>query len=232
MRVEIIDLIESEESYIPYMITVTFNKYTFGYDNRLNSLYNSIKYSKVYDPEKHREFMMHRQAKARVIPLELYGIKITEKDIDKIIKQYDILMGHMIAGLIKNYNRPSKHYLHPVTFDFIDIRGTKHHNPVIDEDDTLHIHGIWLIHKNIKEKFDNLIEKKFHPILIHPALTGIRDMHAQKVYNLTEAIKYSSKAMLLPLNHSLDPSLLYHQYPISSGERSLKKKYAFEKYGK
>lgn len=230
-RIEIFDLIKSEESYIPYMVTVTFNKYKFKYDNRLNNIYHSIKRDKIYDPDKHHKFMIHRQAKAQAMPLDSYGIKTTEKDIYKIQKTYDILMGHIPSALVKNYNRLSKRHLHPFTYDFIDIRGTKHKNPVVDEDDTLHIHGIWLIHRDVKPIFDDLREKKFYPILIHPSLTGIRDMHAQEVYNLPGAIKYCSKAMELPAGYILDPFLLYSQHPICSSERAHKKAFAREKYG-
>ena len=129
----------------------------------------------------------------------IYEPKITPRRLDFIWENYTCLYDHLLQFLIKNNDRKSKKPLYPLTFDFVDVHGSKHHNLVFDDDGSVHLHSIYLVRNEIADRFDSLIEQSFMPVLWRPSLTGIRAVHGKPIGSepgeLSTVIEYASKYM-------------------------------------
>lgn len=167
--------------------------------------------------------------------------KIYERDISYgrvsfVWQQYDWLYSHLVQTLVKNASRPNKLQYHSLTYDFMDVYGSKHKNHVWDDDGTLHIHSIYLVRNEISEKFEWLMDQQFLPILYHQKLSGIRDVHAERIGSepddLSNVIEYAGKFVMGidPLRQR-DDLPLTNQYPISTSERLIKRQHAQEMAG-
>ena len=153
-----------------------------------------------------------------------YQSSLAHGKVEFIWCRYDRLMAHMLPTLINNHNRPSKLQFHPITIDFIDAAGTRHHRPVACESGSLHIHSLYLVHPSICPAFERLSDRRFADILWHADLNEIRDVHVKPVSQTFDAIEhvinYSSKYLSTPegFYQNRDVSLIY-QHPITARER-------------
>ena len=217
-------------NYHPYLITTTFNMVEHIPDHIESDILNRIKHIRKNDPsspvlsELYHQLCDHRFKTNRSINRRIYEKDITFKRVSCVWKTYEKFQSHLVQSLVKNAGRDGKIELHPITYDFMDVNGSKHHNHVWDDDGTLHIHSIYLIRNEISEKFDRLVAQQFMPILWHPNLSGVRGVHGERVSpepdDLPKAIEYASKFMV-----GFDPGgwksdlPLSFQFPLSDAER-------------
>lgn len=224
-------------NYRSYMITTTFNMTTHVPDRVESNIISRIKFLKKNDAsspvlsELYKALRNYRFKINSSLNRRIYEKDITFKRVSFVWDQYDKLQSHLTQSLIKNAGRSGKIELHPKTFDFLDVNGSKNNNPVWDDDSTLHLHSIFLIRNEIADKFDGFVDDEFMHVLWHPNLTGIRGVHADAIgsepENLSKAIEYSSKFTtgFDPLRTKADLALSF-QYPISSSERRLRRQHA------
>ena len=224
-------------SYRSYLVTTMFNMMTHEPDYIEGDMLNRIKHISSNDPSSpvlkvlYRDLMDYRFKINRSLNHRIYERDISHKRVSFVWQQYDLLYSHVVQSLVNNAERPNKLQFHPLTYDFMDVYGSKHHCHVWDDDGTLHIHSIYLVRNEIAGKFDSLIEGRFHPVIWHPKLTAIRDVHAEPIGSgpddLANAIQYAGKTVLGidPLRHRDDLPLI-NQCPISTDERLLKRQHA------
>ena len=153
-----------------------------------------------------------------------YQPRLAPAKVEFVWRRYDRLMAHLLPTLINNHNRPSKLPYHPITIDFIDANGTRHHRAVSCESGSFHIHSLYLVHPSICPAFERLAERRFGDILWHGDLNEIRDVHVQPVSKTFDAIEhvidYSSKYLSLSEGFYLNRECpLINQYPITERER-------------
>ena len=153
-----------------------------------------------------------------------YQSSLAYGKVESIWRRYDRLIAHMLPSLINNHNRPSKLQFHPITIDFIDAAGSRHHRSVACESGSLHIHSLYLVDPSICPAFERLADRRFADILWHADLNEIRDVHVQSVSKTFDAIEqvigYSSKYLSTPEGFYLNRDVpLIYQYPITDRER-------------
>ena len=149
---------------------------------------------------------------------------LTPKAIERLWRQHAEFMTHLVAHLVKNHNRPSKHDMHPITVEFIDLNGSKHRQANFSEPDDQHTHGIYLIHPDTKAKFQRLIDTRFRDLLYHPALMPIQNIDVSMIEPTSSSIRklvsYSSKLLegenAIRINNNTP---LTQFYPIARSER-------------
>jgi hypothetical protein len=223
--------------YHSYMVTAMFNMKTHQPDHIEGEILNGIKNLKSTNPSSqvlnvlYRDLMDYRFKINRSLNNRIYERDISYGRVSFVWQQYDLFYSHLVQTLVKNASRPNKIKFHPLTYDFMDVNGSKHQNHVWDDDGTLHIHSIYLVRSEIAGKFDGLMEQQFLPILYHPKLSGIRDVHAEPIghgsNDLDNVIEYVGKTMfgINPLRQR-DDLPLTNQYPITAEERRLKREHA------
>lgn len=220
--------------YQSHLITTTFNMVDHIPDYIESDLLNSIKHLRKNDPsspvlsELYQQLSDYRFKTNLSLNRRIYEKDITFKRVSWVWETYEKFQSHLVQSLVKNAGRAGKIELHPKTYDWMDVNGSKHHNHVFDDDGTLHIHSIYLIRNEISEKFDGLVAEQFLPILWHPKLSGVRAVHGERVGpepdDLPKAISYASKFMagIDPAGWKSDLPLSF-QFPISTNERLLKR---------
>ena len=221
----------------PYFVTTTFNMKNHDPDDVEGDLLNRIKHTKTHDPFSpilsilYKELSDHRFKVNGFINRSIYEKTVTHQRLNWIWNQYDIFQTHLVKSMINNAARSSKIDLFPVTFDYVDVVGSKHGNYLWFEDSAIHLHSIYLIKPEICGKFEWLVDNQFWPILWHPKLNGIRSVHAEKIGSeaddLSNVIEYAAKCVLtinpLKVGHDLP---LTNQYPITAQERLMKRQHA------
>ncbi|WP_197274712.1 hypothetical protein [Novosphingobium sp. AAP83] len=174
--------------------------------------------------ELYKQISDHRFKTNQSMNRKIYERDITFKRVSYVWQTYEKFQSHLVQTLVKNAGRSGKIELHPLTFDFMDVNGSKHHNHVWDDDGTLHIHSIYLIRNEISVKFDGLLAEQFMPILWHPKLSGVRAVHGEAIgsepSDLPKAIQYASKFMagVDPMGWQSDLPLSF-QFPLTNAER-------------
>jgi len=141
-----------------------------------------------------------------------------------VLGRYDHLYRHLTSKLMNNFSKKS--YLHPMTFDFLDIPHTRasrelnFYDPV-----TPHVHSIYLVHEDTLDRFETLRNDGFLVILDHPALSAVRTIDARLIQasSLTNVVSYAAKL----LNNREAVRLagdapLFTQYPKARFERTSK----------
>lgn len=217
-------------NYQSYLITTMFNMANHVPDHIESDLLNRIKHLRQNDPtspvlsELYQQLADHRFKTNLSMNRKIYERDITFKRVSWVWNQYEKFQSHLVQSLIKNASRAGKIELHPLTYDFMDVNGSKHHNHVFDDDGTLHLHSIYLIRNEIAEKFDGLVAGQFNQILWHPNLTGVRAVHGEAIGDepddLADTIEYASKFMtgFDPVGLKSDLPLSF-QFPLSDAER-------------
>ena len=218
------------DNYQSYLITTMFNMTTHVPDHVESIILNRIKHFKKTDPyspvltELYKQLSDYRFKTNLSLNRKIYEKDITFKRVSFVWEIYEKFQSHLVQSLIKNAGRSGKIELHPLTFDFMDVNGSSHHNHVWDDDGTLHLHSIYLIRNEISEKFDGLVADQFMPIIWHKNLTGIRGAHGERIgsqpNDLSKSIEYASKFMtgFDPMGLKSDLPLNF-QYPLSDAER-------------
>ena len=216
--------------YKSYLISLSFNMFDHNPDCRESELIDLIKQKRINDPLStdltalYKRLSDYRLKLNKSINRRIYEKTITPKRVSYVWQTYEKFQSHLVQSLIKNASRPNKIDLHPKTYDFMDVNGSKHHNNVYDMDGTLHIHSIYLIRNEIVDKFEGLVAEEFQPILWHPNLSGVRDAHGIAIksgpYDLPNTIEYASKFMVSFDPRGLKDDLpLSFQYPLTDYER-------------
>ena len=216
--------------YKCHLVTTTFNMVDHVPDYIESDILNRIKHLRKHDASSpvlsglYKNLSDYRFKINQSLNHRIYEKKLTFKRVSWTWDHYTKLHSHLVQSLVKNATRPNKIDLHPITFDFMDVNGSKHHNHAWDMDGSLHIHSIWLIRNEISEKFDRLAAEQFMPILYHKNLTGIRSIDAKPIGSqrddLTTAIEYASKLVFGfdPLQTNDDLPLIF-QFPLTNDER-------------
>lgn len=217
-------------THMPYLINTSFNMLSHEPDDIESDILNRIKHIRLNDPstpvlsELYRQLSSHRFKTNQSMNRKIYERDITYKRVSNVWQTYEKFQSHLVQSLVKNAGRSSKIELHPLTFDFMDVNGSKHHNHVWDDDGTLHLHSIYLIRNELAEKFDGLVAEQFMPILWHPNLSGIRAVHGERIgsgpSDLPKTIEYASKFMagVDPMGWQSDLPLSF-QFPLTNAER-------------
>lgn len=95
-----------------------------------------------------------------------------KRKIEYSYRQYDQVYRHLVSKLMNNYSR--KRHLHPQTFDFVDLPGTRHTFKINGyEPSTPHIHSVYLLHKQTQDRFEDLRSTEFRgnpPTSLFPEL--------------------------------------------------------------
>jgi hypothetical protein len=216
--------------YQSYLITTTFNMRDHVPDHMESDLLNRIKHLRKNDrssqvlSELYKQLSDHRFKTNQSLNRGIYEKDIIFNRVSYVWKTYTKFQSHLVQGLVKNAGRSTKIELHPLTYDWMDVNGSKHHNHVWDDDGTLHLHSIYLIRNEISKTFDGLVAEQFMPILWHKNLTGVRAVHGERIGSepddLPKAIEYCSKFMagVDPMGWRSDLPLS-HQFPLSNAER-------------
>jgi hypothetical protein len=127
----------------------------------------------------------------------------------------------LLTKLMPHFSK--KRHLHPITYDFIDLPGTRYTTTITtQEPDTPHIHSIYLVDDRTHTKFEEMRSKSFSPIISHDKMRNVMSIHAQPLDPETtgRVISYASK--LFKGSSGLESSRginLFNQYPIGTSER-------------
>ena len=221
----------------PYLVTTSFYSSSYEPDDVENGLIDRIRKFKnqtgsINIPvDLYNRLSNHRYGRQQKRQSHRYNNTLTPNMLESLWNEYDGLYGHIIQFLIDNANRNSKLHLHPRTYDFVDVNGSKHQNHILDENGTLHIHSIYLVRNEIQEEFERLIAQEFRQILWQPKLNGIRQVHAERIADgpddLRNVLAYNSKfALGLGRSGDFAELPLFHMFPISSEERGHKRRVA------
>jgi hypothetical protein len=133
--------------YQSYLITTTFNMIDHVPDHVESDLLNRIKHITKTDPsspvlsELYKQISDHRFKTNQSLNRGIYEKDITFQRVSYVWKTYTKFHSHLVQGLVKNAGRSGKIELHPLTYDFMDVNGSKHHNHVWDDHGTLHLHS-------------------------------------------------------------------------------------------
>jgi len=133
---------------------------------------------------------------------------------------YERVYVHVASRLTNNFSR--KPTLQPLTFDFLDVNGTKDSRYACFTPTTIpHIHSIYLVHDAVKGKFDELMAESFFSVITHPKMADIvSSIHAKPVTDLQGAISYASKfydnAYAKKLRNDYP---LFNQFPVPKSQR-------------
>ena len=135
---------------------------------------------------------------------------------------YSLFYRHLISNLMNHFNH--KTYLHPLTFDFLDVDGTdKSIKSSFSRYTIPHIHSIYLLHEKTLPKFIKLMEEQFIPIVLHKDIHPyISRFHAEPITTeLSKVVSYASKfydnveARRIRYQHQL-----YNCFPIADFEKT------------
>lgn len=136
--------------------------------------------------------------------------------------RYDHVYRHLTSRLMTNFSK--KPFLHPTTFDFVDMPNTRvsrklnFYNPV-----TPHIHSIYLVHEDTLERFEALRNGAFQVVVSHPALHFVQTIDARLIEpsTLTKVISYAAKLLDNREAVKLAGDVpLFTQYPKARSERA------------
>tara|TARA_B100002003_G_scaffold115548_1_gene106782 strand:+ start:26 stop:607 length:582 start_codon:yes stop_codon:yes gene_type:complete len=123
-----------------------------------------------------------------------------------------------------NYTR--KFHLHPRTYDFVDFPNTKHHRPLAYEPKTPHIHSVYLVHKDTRDRFEMLMSKEFSQIVFHPSMRSVIQAYAVPIRDTAEdlerVVSYSSKTARLKRFADADIDL-FNMFPIPQSALATRK---------
>jgi hypothetical protein len=135
--------------------------------------------------------------------------------------KYDDVYRHILTALMNNFS--FKRHLHPLTFDFIDLPGTRYSRHLNKDDPkTPHIHSIYLIHDKTLSRFEELRAESFTSITSHPKLRALISIHAVPLVKDTTKHLFDYASKLYCSGHHLESSAgvnLFNQYPIAKYKR-------------
>ena len=129
---------------------------------------------------------------------------------------YSKLYRHLLSQLDRRYHR--KHDFHPLTFDFLDINGSRG-NPfaALTERTIPHVHSIYLVHEKTLPRFEELANSRFESIVHHPSIAPyVSSIDAQpfELSDLPQIVSYCSKfydnAYVRNIRDDLE---LFNQFP-------------------
>lgn len=136
-------------------------------------------------------------------------------------EQYDRVYRHIVSALIRNFHK--KRYLHPLTYDFLDLPGCRKKDLAdASAPRTPHFHSVYLINSQTHARWIELIDENFKHVVRHPKLNSLISIHAKPVPppDLEKVVAYSSKLLenrkMLALNNDIP---LYNQFPITREEQ-------------
>lgn len=141
-----------------------------------------------------------------------------KRKVEYAFRQYDRVYRHLTSNLMNNFSK--KRHLHPRTFDFIDLPGTRHTSKVnVSEPSVPHIHSVYLLHTETLKLFEDLRSTDFQVIRTHPSLKNIvESIDARPIADGTidRVVNYSSK---FARNRAADDVPLFTMYPITTDEQ-------------
>ena len=138
-------------------------------------------------------------------------------------KQYDAVYRHLTSRLMRHFT--DKRHLHPRTYDFIDLPGTRHSFKInVYEPKTPHLHSVVLIHPDTLGRFQLLATEQFQSIVVHPSLQFLVSIHAEEIDlpTLPTVVRYAAKFLENDnAQHLLDDDTdLFNQFPRGRFESS------------
>jgi hypothetical protein len=129
---------------------------------------------------------------------------------------------HLVSHLIGN-NWAKKGYLHPLTYDFLDVDGTRGNRRAPFTRYTIpHIHSIYLVHQDTIDRWNDLMNQSFKKVTDRSSISPfVESFHAVPIYNLPGIVAYASKLydveQMRPIR---DDYQLYNQHgPIGAAEK-------------
>jgi hypothetical protein len=130
--------------------------------------------------------------------------------IDGIWRTYSKFYGHLASQLTEHAFRKGKAHLLPLTYDWIDLDGTRGKGKP-DYQNFPHIHSVWLIHLDIEQKWTDLISQDFKLVESfnsgvertwsafraangwEHASPSVESFEAKEIYDLPRWVEYASK---------------------------------------
>jgi hypothetical protein len=142
-------------------------------------------------------------------------------------KTYKKCFTYLVSQLDNNWTK--KTYLLPLTYDFLDVGGTREtRRPPLDRNTIPHIHSIYLVHSDLLNRWNGLMSKSFKKVTDHPKISDFVDsFHAEPIddYDLPKIVSYASKFYdVEQMRAKRDDYQLYYQHgPIGAdGKEALK----------
>jgi hypothetical protein len=137
---------------------------------------------------------------------------------------YSRFYRHLISKLANHsFDKP---HLHPLTYDFLDVDGTRNNPRATFNRNTIpHIHSIYLIHENVLNRWTDLLNQQFIPVIAHRSLFPfVSSFYATPIFNLPGIVSYASKFYdVEQMRRIRDNYHPYHQQPISNEEKEMLK---------
>lgn len=137
--------------------------------------------------------------------------------------QYSKTYRFILSQLTNNFRK--KPHLHPRTYDFFDVPGTRINiNAAFTENTIPHIHSIYLIHRDTLDPFQTLIDEQFYRVVSHDSMCDfIQTIHAEPITSdLPRAVAYCSKFYDNCYAKSMRSDYdLFRQFPITNEEKEL-----------
>lgn len=144
-----------------------------------------------------------------------------KRKIEYSLREYDRVYRHLTSKLMNNFSK--KHHLHPRTFDFVDLPGTRHTSKInAYEPSTPHIHSVYLLHKQTLNRFDDLLSTSFQAIHQHHSFGNIISIDARPIAagTIYTVVDYSAKLLGNCAAVALSDDVpLSTQYPITKEEQ-------------
>jgi hypothetical protein len=106
---------------------------------------------------------------------------------------YSRFYRHMLSQLMKNWQK--KRHLMPLTYDFLDVPGTRFNKHAAFTENTYpHVHSIYLVHDDVLERFMILADTNCITITSHHIMGElINDVKIKHVKDIGNAVRYCSK---------------------------------------
>lgn len=134
--------------------------------------------------------------------------------------QYAKTYRFVLSNLINNFQ--NKTYLHPRTYDFFDVDGTRDNpNASFTENTIPHIHSVYLIHEHTLNRFQTLVDSDFTSVVEHPSNKPfVRSIHAKPITDdLPNVVSYCSKFLDVYQARAIrDEYPLFNQFPLPQFE--------------
>jgi hypothetical protein len=136
--------------------------------------------------------------------------------------QYYKVYKDILSNLNKNYHK--KRYIQPLTFDFLDVNGTRDSQCACFTERTIpHIHSIYLVHEETLQRFQRLIDTNFKAVIEHEA-NRLNSIESKPITDLPKAVSYCSKFLDTYQARSLRENanyVFFNQFPMPASEKQV-----------
>jgi hypothetical protein len=127
---------------------------------------------------------------------------------------------HLVSNLTNHFHK--KRHIHPLTYDFLDVDGSRSRWVTFNRNTIPHLHSIYLVHPGTLERWNDLREQSFKKVTDHKNISPfVESFHAVPIYNLPGIVAYASKFYdVEQMRRIRDDYQLYNLHgPITAAEK-------------